>query len=75
MNQQEELILPGYFPTSTKECQQITSEFFECFSAKAEKIKKGDRDIGQIGLQQCKEKFLNYKNCMDAALEKNNKNE
>jgi hypothetical protein len=60
-----ELRLPLYFPRTTKECKDITMDFFSCFTEEGEKKMKGDRESGQVGLQKCKTQFTKYKECMD----------
>ena len=64
--------LPGYFPATTRSCNQVSQEFFDCFSSKAVKSSDADVEAGEIGLQACKKELLAYKQCMDKSL--NDKN-
>ena len=61
----EELRLPDIFPAQISACQQVSQEFFDCFTNNAQKTGPEDTDCGKNGLLACKGKLNAYKSCME----------
>ena len=65
------IVLPSFFPHSTKECRKVADPFFECFSKNAIKTSDSDTDAGSRGLNKCLTEMNKYSDCMLAAEKKN----
>lgn len=66
-----DLRLPGYFPSFSKDCKEVSAIFFHCFTEHGRKIGANDEGAGRRGLENCKKELDAYVQCHKKLNQKN----